>query len=99
MCLVNAPDKQTFANALQTIKDESLASWQYVVNSKPQQYCKGHPQYELAFNVGLNYSWVEREMLRMAELRKGSPSLLRLQIGTTVGLVGAWRTNARRWLP
>ena len=79
--LVNAPTAQTFRRLLSHIKQVCAKSYQYIQHSKPEQYCKGHPDFVMTFNTGVNNSLAEVEMNRQKDARKTGKSIMNLQRG------------------
>ena len=97
MMLVKAP-KSTFAEVLSMIKAVNKSCYDYILDSRPDQYCRGHPDFIPSFNCSMLNSVVEAEMSRLSEARKAGKSLLNL-IACIVDVVrnvqAAWLQLAR----
>ena len=94
MALVTTTGRDEFAMLLQQIKHGSLKSYEYICDSNPNEYCRGHPGFKPSFNCCVNNSAAESEMMRLSEARKSGKSIL----GLVTKVAQVVRNVQNKWL-
>ena len=94
MTLVDTITQEGFRRLLTHIRKKSPASFQYIIDSGPEEYCKGHPDFVTTFNTGVNNSLAEVEMNRLKPARRTGKSIMNLQ-SNVAGIV---HSTCEKWL-